>query len=220
MASSLRERILSNGMIAICRKIYGEDLLNLAQALYEGGVRQMEVTFDQKDPDCLRHTAEAIETLRRHFPDMDCGAGTVLSREQVDAAQQAGGTFIVSPNVDVDVITYTKAKGMASIPGAMTPSEIMTAHNAGADIVKLFPADCLGTEYIRGIRAPISHVPLLATGGVTEENFASFLQAGCCGAGLGGTLCKADWIRDGRWKDLTELAAEFSRIFRETTGKS
>ena len=107
MPESLRESILSHGLIAICRRIYGDSLLNLAEALYKGGVRQMEVTFDQVDPDGVRHTSEAIEALCKRFPEMDFGAGTVLTTDQVDAAQQAGGTFIVSPNTGA----YSASKG-------------------------------------------------------------------------------------------------------------
>ena len=219
MPESLRESILSHGLIAICRRIYGDSLLNLAEALYKGGVRQMEVTFDQVDPDGVRHTSEAIEALCKHFPEMDFGAGTVLTTDQVDAAQQAGGTFIVSPNTDGAVIAHTKARGMVSIPGAMTPSEIVVAHQAGADIVKLFPAGYLGTGYIKDVTAPISHIKLLATGGVTVDNFASFLRAGCCGAGLGGTLCNKELINAGKWAELTELAAAFIRVFQEERGQ-
>ena len=219
MASSLKERILSSGLIAICRRIYGDDLLRLADALYQGGIRQIEVTFDQSDENGIEHTAEAIRSLRAHCPDMDCGAGTVLNCQQVDAAKAADGTFIVAPNTDVSVIRYAKSMGMVAIPGAMTPSEIMTADAAGADIIKLFPAGWLGIPYIQDITAPISHLHLLATGGVTTDNFADFLRAGCCGAGLGGTLCDSGLIRDKNWSALQQRAETFSRVFHEVMQK-
>ena len=107
---------------------------------------------------------------------------------------------------------------MVSIPGAMTPSEIAAAHYAGADIVKLFPAGSLGERYIREIRGPLGHIPLLATGGVTLENFGGFLRAGCCGAGLGGALCDKEMIAGGDWAGLTERARRFAAIVQEVRG--
>ena len=161
--------ISQNKVITICRRVYGEDLLKLADALYAGGIKMIEVTFDQADPDCIEKTGECIRALCDRFGDkMMFGAGTVLNAEQVEAAAKAGARYIISPNVDADVIAKTKELGLVSMPGAMTPSEILTAHKLGADIVKLFPAGYLGFGYIKDILGPISHVKLCATGGVTE----------------------------------------------------
>lgn len=214
MGQSAKDRILEHGIIAICRKIYRDDLRHAVEAMYEGGVRHLEVTFDQSDPACMDKTCEAIALAASICPEMAVGAGTVLTVEQVRGARQAGGSLIVSPNTDCAVIAETKKLGMVSIPGAMTPSEIVAAHAAGADIVKLFPASWLGTQYIRDITSPISHIPLLATGGVSLDNFGDFLDAGCCGAGLGGTLCVKSMIRDGQWDALQEQARKFVEIFR------
>ena len=218
MGQTVKDRIMEHGIIAICRKIYGEELRHVVEAMYEGGVRQLEVTFDQSDPACMDKTCEAIALAASLCPEMDVGAGTVLTVEQVRGARQAGGSLIVSPNTDRDVIAETKKLGMASVPGAMTPSEIVAAHAAGADIVKLFPASWLGTQYIADITSPISHIPLLATGGVSLENFGAFLDAGCCGAGLGGTLCVKSMIRGGQWADLQERARQFVEIFESRRG--
>lgn len=207
-----------NGMIAICRKIYGDDLLRLTDALYKGGVRQIEVTFDQSDPGCMEITPNSVYSLCRRFPDMDIGAGTVLTVEQASAAHEAGARFIVSPNTDVDVIKRSKELGMLSVPGAMTPTEIAAAHKAGADIVKLFPADSLGAGYIKSICSPLPHIPLLATGGVNLDNFADFLRAGCCGAGLGGSLCGKKMIAERDWDGLADTARRYADIFREIKG--
>ena len=166
------EFIQENKVITICRKVYGEDLLNLAGALKAGGVKLIEVTFDQADPDCIAKTSEAIRSLCEQYGDeMMFGAGTVLTKEQVKAAADAGARYIISPNIDPEVIRYTKELGLVSMPGAMTPSEIISAHNLGADIVKLFPAGYLGFGYIKDILGPISHVKLCATGGVNEANW-------------------------------------------------
>ena len=116
-------------IICICRKIYGEELLALARALRSGGIRMMEVTFDQADPECIKKTAEAIAMLHAEFgEEMKIGAGTVLSAAQVDAAKDAGAEYIISPNTCLPVIHRTKELGLVSIPGAMTPTEIIAAY--------------------------------------------------------------------------------------------
>jgi 2-dehydro-3-deoxyphosphogluconate aldolase / (4S)-4-hydroxy-2-oxoglutarate aldolase len=213
MSDSVVDLIAARGIIAICRKIYGSNLIGLAGALEKGGVALMEVTFDQSDPDCVGRTAEAIRLLCETFPAMRIGAGTVLTREQVDAAKDAGACFIISPNTDIDLVKHTKSLGLVSIPGAMTPTEIMSAHDAGADYVKLFPANYLGLKYLKDITAPINHVKLLATGGISAENLGDFLRAGCRGAGISSTLCDKARILAGDWGTLTKTARELVAIF-------
>lgn len=210
------EFITENKVITICRKVYGRELLRLAEALYAGGVRMIEVTFDQADPDCIQKTADSIRALNEQFGDkMMFGAGTVLTTEQVAAAQQAGARYIISPNVDPDVIAKTKELGLVSMPGAMTPSEILTAHKLGADIVKLFPAGYLGFGYIKDILGPISHVKLCATGGVTEENWGKYLDLGFAGAGISSRLCDKKCIAAGDFGEITRRARVFTNITQD-----
>ncbi|MDF2501988.1 MAG: aldolase [Anaerosporomusa subterranea] len=200
-------------VIAICRRLYGPDLLSLASALSQGGVNMLEVTFDQSDPECIKKTSEAIRSLLEKFGScMEIGAGTVLTKEQVMAAKDAGASYIISPNVDVEIIKYTKALGLVSVPGAMTPSEILTAHNAGADFVKLFPSGTLGFNYIKDILAPISHVKLVATGGVTEETLPEYLKLGFAGAGVSGRFSDKKLIAEGNFAEITRRAQAFSKI--------
>lgn len=206
------------GVVAICRKIYGEDLLFLGKALYDGGIRYIEVTFDQQESDHLEKTGEAIKSLRNAFPDMCIGAGTVINMSQLYAAHEAGAKFIVSPNIDVNLIKRTRELGMESMPGAMTPSEIITAWDAGASYVKIFPAANLGSSYIKAVRSPINHIPMLAVGGIGVENFAEFLKAGCCGAGIGGSLCSKKLIADRNAESLRDNAAALIKIYRQETG--
>lgn len=207
--------ISQNKVITICRRVYGEDLLKLADALYAGGIKMIEVTFDQADPDCIEKTGECIRALCDRFGGkMMFGAGTVLNAEQVEAAAKAGARYIISPNVDADVIAKTKELGLVSMPGAMTPSEILTAHKLGADIVKLFPAGYLGFGYIKDILGPISHVKLCATGGVTEENWGKYLEFGFAGAGISGRLCDKKCIAAGDFEEITRRAKVFMDITR------
>ncbi len=208
--------IAANKIIVIVRKAYGKDLLNLSRALYEGGVRLMEVTFDQQDPMRAEKTAEAIKMLGAYHGDrMMFGAGTVLTIEQVDAACKAGARYIISPNFKAAVVEHTKKRGLVSIPGCMTPTEIIDAHDCGADFVKLFPATTLGFKYIKDILAPISHVKLVATGGVNEENFGEYLDLGFAGAGISGRLTDKKLIAEGNWEELTRRAKAFSDIAKK-----
>ena len=211
-----RELILKDKVIVIIRRIYGDTLLRLAEAMCEGDVHLMELTFDQSNPDCITATGESITMLKARFGDvMRFGAGTVLTAEQVLAAKQAGCEYIISPNVNAEVIRTSKENGLLSIPGAMTATEILNAHDCGADFVKLFPAGYLGTSYVKDIRAPISHVKLLATGGIKEENFGDFLKAGCVGAGISGRLTDKTCIAEGNYAELARRAATLRRIADE-----
>lgn len=200
-------------IIVIVRGTYGDTLLRLADALHQGGIRLMEITFDQKDPAHLEKTARAIAELRRNFGSrMLFGAGTVLSTEQVDVAAQAGAAYLISPNTNERVIRRSKELGLVSIPGATTPTEILNAHDCGADFVKLFPAAALGLTYCKDIMAPINHVKLIATAGINEENLSDFLRLGFVGAGVSGRLTDKKLIAEQNWQELTRRAEKFTCI--------
>ncbi|MEM4724748.1 MAG: bifunctional 4-hydroxy-2-oxoglutarate aldolase/2-dehydro-3-deoxy-phosphogluconate aldolase [Candidatus Hadarchaeum sp.] len=209
------EFIEKHKLIVVCRRIYGDDLQKLAAALFKGGVRLMEVTLDQQDSDCVAKTCEAIRMLCKLYgSELVVGAGTVLNEKQVDAALDAGAKYIVSPNYNPTVIKHTKELGLVSIPGAMTPTEILAAHDCGADFVKLFPSTTLGFQYIEDILAPITHVKLIATGGVNEENFGRYLDLGFVGAGVSGRLTDRKLIASGNFEELTRRAEVFCSIAR------
>ena len=211
----LCQRIEQERIIAIVRKIYGDDLLFLADALIGAGISTLEVTFDQQDPDCLNKTSGAIRAvLAAYGARCACGAGTVLTLAQANAAAEAGASLIISPNCNEHVIRHTSKLGLVSIPGCMTPSEILTAHDAGADFVKIFPAGNLGPGYIKNISAPVSHVKFLAVGGVDEENYGAFLKAGCVGAGIGGSLTNRALITARNREQLMQNAAQYVSIAR------
>lgn len=212
----VKDLILRDKVIVIARRIYDDTLLKLADAMCSGGIHLMELTFDQSDSECIDKTASSVARLNARFGgEMLFGAGTVITPQQVDAAYQAGCKYIISPNTDLNVINATKAHGLVSIPGAMTPSEILAAHKAGADFVKLFPTGYLGLPYIKDIRAPISHVRLIATGGVTEDNFGAFLGAGMVAAGISGRLTDKACIESGDFGELTRRAKAFRAIADE-----
>ena len=137
---------------------------------------------------------------------MCIGAGTVMTLEQADEAKRAGADFALAPDTNVNVIRHVVGLGMVSVPGAMTPSEIAAAYEAGAGIVKLFPAGDLGLDYVKAIRGPINHVPLMAVGGVDLDNVRKFLDNGFTSVGIGSNIVRNDLIEAGEFQKITELA--------------
>lgn len=207
MGKTTAEVIRERKIIAIVRGLKPDLLLKLAEALYKGGIGLIEVTFAQNAPDTWGETASGIKSIREEFGgEVLSGAGTVMSLEQLKMADDAGAKYIISPNADSAVIKRTKELGLVSIPGAFTATEIAAAYSDGADFVKVFPADGVGPAYIKALRAPLSHIPLMAVGGVNERTIADFLKAGCVGVGVGGCLVRKDLIAEGKFSEITDLA--------------
>ncbi len=204
--------ILKYKVVAIVRGVDKENIVNTAKALSEGGVRLIEVTFNQKDPNHIPKTAELISMLCDAMGDKICvGAGTVMNIDQCNAAFNAGAKYMISPNVNPDVIRHTIKLGAVSIPGALTPSEAANAYDAGADFVKLFPAGNLGSGYIKSVCSPLNHIQFLAVGGVNAQNMNEFINAGVVGVGVGGNLVNVEKIRNGDFVGITALAKEYIR---------
>ena len=211
MREQIIQKVKDKKIVAIVRGVYGEDCVNLARALCEGGIELLEVTFDQSKPESLERTSDTIRQLVAQLGDkMIFGAGTVTTLEMLELARNAGAQFVVSPDTNEEVIKATVAAGMVSMPGALTPTEIVTAHRYGADFVKLFPAGTQGTGYLKAVTAPLNHIPILAVGGVNEKNIADFMAAGAVGAGVGGNLVNKTWIANGEFDKITALAKEFT----------
>lgn len=199
--------IIRGKIIAIVRGVPHSSIINTAQALLEGGIHIMEITFNQSSESGIQETAQSIRLLSEKLSgQILLGAGTVMTPDQVMLAKECGAKYIISPNVDIEVIKKTKEQGMISIPGAFTPSEAVIAHQAGADIVKLFPAGLLGPAYIKAIRGPLSYIPVSAVGGIDESNIAEFFKAGVCSVGVGGNLVDSKAIFAGDFKKITETS--------------
>ena len=209
MREQIIQKVEENRIVAIIRGLSADDAVKTARALSLGGIRLIEVTFDQSRPEAFSVTTESIIRIKAELPDVSVGAGTVLSPEQVDLAIDAGAEFIISPDADEAVIRHTVARGAVSMPGAYTATEIKRAHNAGADFVKVFPCLEGAAAYIKAVRAPLSHIKLLAVGGVNADNCASFLKAGAVGVGVGGSLVNKEYIKNGEFGKITELAETF-----------
>ncbi|GEM_PF-46045 len=214
---ALVQQILQEKLIAIVRGVDREQLLPTLEALYAGGVRLAEITYsaDGATPD--EEIADQIRLACTYFAGrMIIGAGTVLTEKQVWLTKLAGGRFIISPNTDPDIIRATYRVGLVSIPGALTPTEVAAADAAGADFVKLFPAGSMGPDYFKDLSAPLSHVKLLAVGGVTADQFTAFAAAGAVGFGISSSLVRRDLIAAGDFEALTENARQYVAAAQET----
>jgi len=210
-------RIQKEKLIAILRGVPMDRIDGVVGALVRGGVRVLEFTFDHDQPDCVKANAAKIrQTVEKFGDQVLVGCGTALTVEEVEAAYDAGACLVISPNVDMAVIRRARQLDMVSMPGALTPTEVVAAYEMGADIVKLFPAGELGLGYIKAVRGPLRHIPMSAVGGVKPENVKDFLDAGVCGFGVGGQLVLAKAVKSGddgaieaRAKEFTEAIAQW-----------
>ena len=206
--------LLTNpGIISVVRAQKSEQVLPLSEALIAGGVIAVEVTMTTPDAiEAIRVATQLIGTRGL------IGVGTVLDLPTCRAAIEAGAEFVVSPIMRPELIAAAHGAGRPVMLGAYTPTEAQLAHEAGADFIKIFPADGLGTAYIKAIRAPLPHLRIVPTGGVDLQNAAAFLKAGCAALGVGSSLVSALFLRDENWSGLTRLAREFVKVARSAPG--
>ena len=207
------QRILDGGIVAVVRAESGESLARVVRALAEGGVTAAEITFTV--PGAL----EVIQQVRRELGDaVVLGAGTVLDPETARAALLAGAEYIVAPSLNVDVIRLCRRYDKVVMPGAFTPTEVVAAWEAGADVVKVFPADVGGPPYLKALRGPLPQVRLMPTGGVDLNTAEAFLKAGACCLGVGGSLVDPKAVAAGDFARLRDLASQFAAIVRRFRG--
>ena len=212
--SEFFEYVKKNKLVAILRNVPREDIVQVADAVVrKGGIRLLEITFNQNREDAVEETTACIRKVKEYvMGDAMVGAGTVLTLEQLEAAYEAGAEFILSPNTDVAIIRRTKELGLGSVPGAMTPSEIVEAYQAGADIVKLFPAGDLSESYIRSVLAPVNHVPLMGVGDVNENNIRRLEDVGMMSFGLGSNIVDKTCVREKNWEEIGRRARNFRKL--------
>lgn len=209
MKENIETAVRNGRIIAIIRGFAPDVCLRLAEAYRRGGIRLVEVTFNQKAPETWADTAAAIRAIRERFADeVRVGAGTVLTDEQLARCADAGGEYMITPNVNPSLIRACVARGLVAIPGALTPSETIAAWEAGACFVKIFPAGSLGPGYVKAVRAPLAHIPMLAVGGISPDNVADFMRVGCVGAGVGGNLTNREWIAAGAYDRIADVARQ------------
>ena len=202
--SDIISRLLNPGIIAVVRAKRANQVLPLAEALVAGGVIAVEVTMTT--PNAIAAIREAKQKLGDRAL---IGVGTVLDVATCRAAIEAGAQFVVSPIVRPELVPVCHAANVPVMLGAYTPTEAQLAHEAGADFVKIFPADGLGPKYIRNLLAPLPHLRIVPTGGVDLNTIADFLKAGCAAVGAGGSLISAKILETDNWPELTRLAAQF-----------
>ncbi|MFC4559860.1 bifunctional 4-hydroxy-2-oxoglutarate aldolase/2-dehydro-3-deoxy-phosphogluconate aldolase [Virgibacillus kekensis] len=205
------QRIKEHKLVAVIRGAKGDDVLSIAGALNEGGIHILEITADTPEVETL------IRRVNEEFGDeMVVGAGTVLDPETARAAIMAGASFIFSPTVNVETIRMTKRYGVVSIPGALTPTEVLTAYENGADLIKIFPAGTVGPGYIKDIHGPLPHIPLMPTGSVDLNNVREYFEKGAVAAGLGSALVNTKrGVNPETLKEITDKARQFTDAIKD-----
>jgi len=208
-------RMMSEGLIPVIRVTAASEAIDVADAIKEGGVTLIEITMS------VQGAIDVIKELTQKYKDeIIMGAGTVLDPETGRAALLAGAQFIVSPTLNLDLIHLAHRYSAVVIPGSMTPTEIVAAWNAGADMVKVFPAGQLGgPEYIKAIRGPLPQVLLVPTGGVNLQNAGAFIKAGATALGVGGELVDKKAVKEKKFNIITENTRAFLKIIREARGE-
>lgn len=200
--TAVLNQLLEKKVLGIIRLQTVKEFPRLVLALQLGGVHCVEITMTT--PGALRAIEEASEKLTGVL----MGAGTVLDGTTARQAILAGAKFLVTPTVELDVIEMAHRYGVVVIPGAMTPTEILTAWEAGADMVKVFPASVLGPSYLKAVRGPLPQIPLVPTGGITGDNAGEFIRAGAAMVCAGGWLVDKKAVAEGHYKVLTERARQ------------
>jgi 2-dehydro-3-deoxyphosphogluconate aldolase/(4S)-4-hydroxy-2-oxoglutarate aldolase len=207
--SDIITRLCDPGIIAVVRTEKTEQVTPICEALLAGGVIALEITFT------VPNALDAIrEASRRFGAQAVIGAGTVLDAASCRAAIDAGAEFVVSPITKLEILETAHAADKPVMLGAYTPTEAQTAYEAGADFIKIFPADKLGPGYIKALRAPLPHLRIVPTGGVDLNTAADFLKAGCVALGVGGSLLTPEILRTNNWSELTRLARAYVEIVR------
>jgi len=203
-------RVLDCGIVAVVRSPDSQQLVEVARALADGGVTVVEITMTV--PGAL----DVVRQVRTALGDrLLLGAGTILDPETARAALLAGAEYVVAPTVNLEVIRLCQRYDKLVMPGAFTPTEILAAWEAGADIVKVFPADVVGPAFFKALRGPLPHVRLMPTGGVDLTTASAFLKAGACCLGVGGQLVEPRAVADRNFDRIRELARQYAEIVRE-----
>jgi 2-dehydro-3-deoxyphosphogluconate aldolase/(4S)-4-hydroxy-2-oxoglutarate aldolase len=203
-------RVLDCGIVAVVRSQDSQQLVEVARALADGGVDVVEITMSV--PDALG----VVRQVRAALGDrVLLGAGTVLDPETARAALLAGAEYVVAPTLNFDVIKLCQRYDKLVMPGAFTPTEILTAWEAGADVVKVFPAECVGPAFFKALRGPLPQVRLMPTGGVDLTTAAAFLKAGACCLGVGGQLVEPRAVAAGDFGRIRELARQYAEVVKQ-----
>ena len=210
-ASEDMQRLVDSGVVAVMRGADADTIIEVADALAAGGVTAFEITADNPEAMGL------IEEVSASFTEEEAivGAGTVLDGETARSAIASGAEFVVGPTVDEGVVETCNRYGTLVAPGALTPTEAVSAYEAGADLVKIFPASSMGPSHLSSIAGPLPQIPLMPTGGVDLDNVADYVEAGAVVVGAGSAIMNDDAIAAGDFEAITETAREFTRVIED-----
>jgi len=205
---------MSTGAVAVIRMKDPKRLFDVVEAIRKGGVKCIEITMTV--PGAVDIIAEMA---RKAAPDVLIGAGTVTEKSGALDVIKAGARFVVGPALNLDIISVCKDNDVVCMPGCFSPTEILTGWNAGADVIKVFPATSLGPKYFKDIAGPFPHIRLMPTGGVTVDNVGEWVAAGAVAVGIGSDLLDKKAIDEGRYEVLTERAERLTHNFQEAKKK-
>lgn len=209
------EKIKELGLLAVIRGPSAELTLNMVEALIEGGIRGIEVTYSTPEAE------EVVRTLSQRFGSkILLGMGTVTRPEQAKSAKEAGASFLVSPICEKDLVKSMVASGLLTMAGALTPTEVFQAYQLGSDVVKIFPGSLGGPAYVRALKGPFPDVPIMPTGGVHAGNLAEWFSVGVVAVGAGSELCPPQLAREGKFDEISRRAVEFVQAVRTAQVKS
>lgn len=203
--TEIQKRIVDSGVVAVLRGIDDDQITSVARAIHDAGVTALEVTADGK------HAGEKIAAVDQELADTDAvvGAGTVLDAPTAQSVIDAGAEFVLAPDCNPEMIRTCNRQGVVSIPGVMTPTEAVTAMEAGADMLKMFPATTVGPGHVGALQGPLGDVDIMPTGGVSPNNVNDFFEAGAVAVGAGSAIIDYDAIAAGDMDQVRETAGEF-----------
>jgi 2-dehydro-3-deoxyphosphogluconate aldolase/(4S)-4-hydroxy-2-oxoglutarate aldolase len=207
------EKVKTLGVVAVIRGPSPDLTVKMVQALIEGGVTGIEITYSTPNAE------DVVRTLAGRFGDeILLGMGTLTKPEQAECAKDAGARFLVSPVCEPILVNSMIATGLLTMAGAMTPTEVLQAYNLGTDVVKIFPGSLGGPAYVKALKGPFPYIPMMPTGGVSSANVADWFRAGVVAVGAGSELCPPQLAKEGKFAEITRLAAEFVQVVKAARG--
>ena len=207
--AEILENVKALGVLAVIRGPSPELTVKMVQALMEGGVTGIEITYSTPNAE------EVVRTLASRFGDeILLGMGTLTKPEQAKCAQEAGAKFLVSPVSEPTLVKSMISTGLLTMAGAMTPTEVLQVYNLGTDVVKIFPGSLGGPAYVKALKGPFPYIPMMPTGGVSASNVADWFKAGVVAVGAGSELCPPQLAKEGKFSEITKLAVDFVHVIK------
>lgn len=211
--SAVIQKVKELGLLAVIRGPSQDLTVQMVEALINGGVLGIEVTYSTPNAE------EVVRTLSKKYGDeILLGMGTLTRPEQAISAKEAGANFLVSPISERELVKAMVASGLATMAGAFTPTEVFQAYSLGTDVVKVFPGSLAGPSYIKALKGPFPYIPMMPTGGVNAGNVADWFAAGVVAVGAGSELCPPQLAKEGKFDEISRKAAEFVQVVKSARG--